>query len=564
MVKSNVTAYKLLMLTSASLLLISNMAFAEIYKWQNARGVTQYSDVPPPTNYSKVTRNELLNSLQSKDVCTLPIAKKAKSANALATNMQSGTFKSNPSPSSNNALASSNGNTQNGNGSNSARSSGSSSARSSGSSGSGSDSSGSSGGSASFSPANSDSPKSPSKLAQNDPAASNHSAKDREPAPTKPNESATKPTSPVAANKPSTTATPPAQIVAQATPIVAPPVQTVAQAAATTNTTPPTPPKPTATNVQAPNILQVALMPAVDISKNVTPAVGYSELRIQPTTEQPPIQGGAFRITCTTSHMSNDDPLVYPNQPGAAHHHTFFGNTTTNAKSDLMTFASTGNSTCNGGIMNRSAYWVPSMIDTKSNAPIVPDGSLFYYKTGDFSDAPSATITTPPKGLRMITGNAKATTADAAVGLYTCISATGTTTPWKPNIVNCAVGETMQLHIDFPQCWDGINLDSPDHKSHMSPRENVAGAPARCPSTHPVMIPEITLNINYKITVPNQTVNWRLASDNYATTSPGGYSTHADWVNGWDEKFMAGIIKNCLQKNADCHAHLLGDGRTYY
>lgn len=149
------------------------------------------------------------------------------------------------------------------------------------------------------------------------------------------------------------------------------------------------------------------------------------------------------------------------------------------------------------------------------------------------------------------------------MGLYTCITAAGST-PWQPSIVNCAVGDTMQLHIDFLQCWDGVNLDSPDHKSHMSCRENVRGAPARCPSTHPVMIPQITLNLNYKITVANQTTDWRLSSDNYATTSPGGYSTHADWVNGWDGQTMAGIVKNCLQKNVDGHAHPLCEGRVFY
>ena len=321
---------------------------------------------------------------------------------------------------------------------------------------------------------------------------------------------------------------------------------------------------PIVTPVVLPPMPPMSFMPFVDRSKNVIPAVGYSDLRIMPTTEQPLAgQDGAVRVVCAVSHMSNDDPLVYPNQPGAAHHHTFFGNTTTKASSDLMTFSSTGNSTCNGGIMNRSAYWVPSMIDTSSNTPIKPDGILFYYKTGDFGAMPTVTITPPPKGLRMIAGNSKATTAAAAVGLYTCVTATGTT-PWQPNIVNCAVGDTMQLHIDFPQCWDGVNLDSPDHKSHMSYRVNSPGVPAACPATHPVMIPAITLNLNYKITVANQTNKWRLASDNYASTLPGGYSTHADWVNGWDEQTMAGIVKNCLQKNADGHAHLLCDGRTFY
>ena len=66
------------------------------------------------------------------------------------------------------------------------------------------------------------------------------------------------------------------------------------------------------------------------------------------------------------------------------------------------------------------------------------------------------------------------------------------------------------------------------------------------------------------ITKPNQTATWRLASDNYSKTLPGGYSAHADWVNGWDETVMAGIIKNCINAKRDGHSHLLCDGRTLY
>ena len=43
-----------------------------------------------------------------------------------------------------------------------------------------------------------------------------------------------------------------------------------------------------------------------------------------------------------------------------------------------------------------------------------------------------------------------------------------------------------------------------------------------------------------------------------------GYSGHADWVNGWDEKVMAGVVKNCLNAGRDCHSFLLGDGTTLY
>ena len=327
-------------------------------------------------------------------------------------------------------------------------------------------------------------------------------------------------------------------------------------------------PTTVATNLP-PKIVQAALMPAVDISKNVPNAIGFSDLRIMPTTEQPLAgQNGAVRIPCTVSHMSNDDPLVYPNQPGAAHHHTFYGNTSTNAKSDLMSFASNGNSTCLGGIMNKSAYWVSSMIDTVTHTPIVPQSAIFYYKRG--YTVPAAFITAPPKGLRMIAGNSKAT-SEATMGQsgqYGCIPPDdGVTRPWFPwqrSIPNCAVGWTMQMNVGFPQCWDGINLDSPDHKSHMAFPDGLLPTANKCPATHPIAIPNISVNFNFKITQLNQTKTWRLASDNYDNTQPAGYSAHADWVNGWDETIMKSIVTNCLQKDLDGHAHLLCDGRTFY
>lgn len=296
---------------------------------------------------------------------------------------------------------------------------------------------------------------------------------------------------------------------------------------------------------------QTSFMPSVDISKNMTPVAGSSVLRIFPTSEKPSAGdegGGQFRISCPPSHMSNDDPIVYPNQPGASHHHTFFGNTSTDAKTNPATLSTTGNSTCNGGIMNRSAYWVPSMIDTSTKTPIKPTKILVYYKTEDPSK-----VTVPPKGLRMIAGNSKATTPQDDYTRFTCNEVYAT---HKPNIPACKQGDTVEALLSFPNCWDGKNLDSPDHKSHM------AYSSGSCPATHPVRIPEITFNVYYAATAAAGTANWRLASDNY-TGGTGGNSWHGDWMNGWDETFLTGIVNNCLRKAVDCHAHLLGDGRMF-
>jgi hypothetical protein len=333
----------------------------------------------------------------------------------------------------------------------------------------------------------------------------------------------------------------------------------------------PTPvPTPTPTPVPAPSptpapsgtIIQQGLMPAVDTSKNITPLIGYSDLRIRPSGEQPRNSDvGAFRIQCNVSHMNNDDPMVFPNIQNATHHHTYYGNTSTKFDSDLMNLSNVGNSTCDGGRMNRSAYWHPTMIDARTNAPVLPQGNkaMFYYKTGYNGVAPSQ-VTPPPKGLRILTGNPKATASGEAQNIrYACIYSTGYASPRTNHIQNCAVGEKMQLEVTFPQCWDGKNLDSPSHKDHMAFAQN------GCPSSHPVPIPEITLNMNFDITEPNQARNWRLSSDNYAFNgSNAGYSGHADWVNGWDEAIFAGVVRNCLNPSKDGHAHLLCDGRMFF
>ena len=297
-------------------------------------------------------------------------------------------------------------------------------------------------------------------------------------------------------------------------------------------------------------------LPYVNLSLVPPPDVGTPLLMVKATTEIAPAAVGgvsSFRIQCRPSHMANNDPIVFPGKPGASHHHTFFGNTTADAFSTNATLTAAGNSTCDGGIMNRSSYWVPSMIDTATGAPIKPLYILVYYKSNP------ATVTVPPPGLRMIVHGSANPKGPAGPydrkNRYTCNQVYETRQEY---IANCASGQTLDWMLVFPQCWDGKNLDSPDHVSHMAFKQSGV-----CPSTHPVEIPQVTYNVHWRVGTSG-TSKWRLASDNYPTTSPGGYSGHGDWMNGWDPVFMTGFVKNCLTANKDCHAHLLGDGRMFH
>lgn len=301
--------------------------------------------------------------------------------------------------------------------------------------------------------------------------------------------------------------------------------------------------------------------PAIDVTKIPPGNPGFSDLRIRATDENPSVSDdntGAFRISCDYSHMLFDDPIVFPGQPGESHLHMFFGNKGANAYSTTDSLVNTGESTCPGGIMNRSGYWVAPFIDTRDGTPIMSAGSIFYYKTGYFGIAPNW-IQDPPPGLRMIAGSPKATREDDGQATFECWDVNGAWTLRSNKVLNCPVGYTLHVGIEFPQCWDGVNLDSSDHKSHMA-YPNYGS----CPSTHPVAIPLITLNMSWAVKEKDAPLYWRLSSDMYDTSLPGGYSFHADWWNGWNQTILHQWNSLCNRAARDCHSHLLGNKQMFY
>jgi Domain of unknown function (DUF1996) len=282
---------------------------------------------------------------------------------------------------------------------------------------------------------------------------------------------------------------------------------------------------------------------------------GFSTLRVASTTEAPgPSDGtGAFRIVCDYSHMNFDDPIVSPGQPNASHLHTFFGNTLTNAYATASSLATTGRSTCRGGIANRTAYWVPTLLDANAN-PVIPASAIFYYKTG-YNDIGPANIKAMPGGLRMIAGN-KNSSSKQEHASWGCLETYIPDLPGSiPSASTCGgAGNHVEMFVVFPQCWNGRDLDSANHKSHLSYPVN-----GRCPQTHPVPIPEISFHIRYLIP-SSGTKGWRLASDMYSSSRTGGFSAHGDWFDGWRTDIKTMWIKNCDNAAKDCHAHLLGKG----
>lgn len=353
-------------------------------------------------------------------------------------------------------------------------------------------------------------------------------------------------------------------------------VQAPVVAAPTPTPTPTPTPVPTPTpSTSLPAAPSHYYMPDINVAKIPTGEPGSDQLRLTQTNHHPNPSGGAgeFRMNCGFSHMNFDDPIVYPGKKGAAHLHTFFGNSDTTYLSTANSLAISGNSTCQGGVANRSAYWVPAMIDTATNTPLKPAGLAVYYKGND--PRTYSFIKSPPAGLKMIAGNMLTTTTKTNYSAhYYCdpqndantdqsgISAQSSCKDhtWPDGWVSKA---SVVMVVVFPQCWDGVNLDSADHKSHMAFAGGFTTANG-CPTTHPVLIPSITYNVRYYVPAGSDTTKWRLSSDMYPNTSPGGYSGHGDWFNGWKPEVMDLIVKKCLVSRMDCGSNSLPDGRDMW
>lgn len=290
--------------------------------------------------------------------------------------------------------------------------------------------------------------------------------------------------------------------------------------------------------------------------------VGFSEVRVNTSGGGEPENSrdgtGNFRTRCTLSHYGFNDPIVYPGQPGRSHLHAFLGNTSTDAYTTGQNIRSKGGSTCRGGTANLSSYWIPALIDTTTNLPVNFEESNIYYKSA-YKGIQPRQVNAIPTGLVMLAGDANNTTPDPWTAPY----------EWKchnmpypsnrgPSIpASCPPGDQLELSIFFPQCHDGVNLDSPDHKSHMA-----YGNGQGCPASHPVALPEVSFHILWPVPADGSTRNWRLSSDTYS--GPAGYSAHADFMMGWDPAIAARWTAGCVIGAKDCGSHQLSGGWSIY
>jgi uncharacterized protein DUF1996 len=240
--------------------------------------------------------------------------------------------------------------------------------------------------------------------------------------------------------------------------------------------------------------------------------------------------GSNFGVACPFSHTLPDDPIVYPRKPGASHQHDFFGNRSTNAFSTARTL--TKDTTCTLP-EDASSYWTPAVYLGGERVTARRMTAYYYPSVDDLQ-----TIVPIPRGLKMVT-----------TGTYSWVC---TGPGWYVRLDDprtpptCPDGMHVVLRVRFPSCWNGHDLDSADHRSHMAfPKQGT------CPATHPVPFPTLVMAVHY-----------RTEGGALVTAPPEHPSVpHADFFSFWDQWMQQWLIDHCLKTGRRCgNAAYLGSG----
>ncbi|PSK36616.1 WSC domain-containing protein 2 [Elsinoe australis] len=298
-----------------------------------------------------------------------------------------------------------------------------------------------------------------------------------------------------------------------------------------------------------------------------------------------------WRMPCRSrTGLARLDPLVYPGEI-ADHSHAIHGGGNFGMDVKATDLKNSDCTSC-GVTQDKSAYWTPSLHFMYPNGTtvVVPQvgGMLAYYLLYGNNYDGSGKITAFPDGFQMLAGDmnlrnfssdlpvpdpptyqwtadmkTEAALRQKAVG-FNCMNYQRAPEPtlyrhFLPDKTyldaNCADG--IRLELMFPSCWNGKDLDSRDHKSHVAyPSFVMTG---ECPEGYDTKLPSMLFETIWNTNAFNGIDGQFMLSNG----DPTGYGYHGDFMMGWDSvDFLQQAVDTCTNLSGNIQDCPLFDIQT--
>ncbi|MET7689519.1 DUF1996 domain-containing protein [Streptomyces sp. NPDC005483] len=300
-------------------------------------------------------------------------------------------------------------------------------------------------------------------------------------------------------------------------------------------------------------------------------AADYADINSAPPAAQaPPAQGDASRGTFVTSCgvnanglFNSDNVIVAPGVSNGAHHfHDYVGNQSNTAFASDQDLANAQTSCADQG--DKSTYYWPVIRlqnGTQEKDAAKPGGGIEGNAgqivtpkevTLTFVGNPRSKVTAMPRLLRIITGDAKAF-VNGTANANASWSCTGfEDRQLKDKYPLCPQGSDVVRTFKFQSCWDGRNIDSANHRTHVAFAQN----DGTCPEGFQA-IPQLVQRIVYGVDAPSLNDGGRttplFAVDSFPEQLHKPVTDHGDFINVFDENLMNEMV-GCINDGRKCGA----------
>ncbi|MFI7413924.1 DUF1996 domain-containing protein [Streptomyces sp. NPDC049627] len=300
-------------------------------------------------------------------------------------------------------------------------------------------------------------------------------------------------------------------------------------------------------------------------------AADYVDIKaVQPNVQNPAPQSDASRGTFVTSCgvnknglFNSDNVIVAPGVSNGAHHfHDYIGNQSNTAFASDEDLANAETSCVDQG--DKSTYYWPVLRlqnGTQEQDAAKPGGGIEGNAgeivtpkdvTLTFVGNPRSKVTEMPRLLRIITGDAKAF-VNGTANANASWSCTGfEDRQLKDKYPLCPQGSDVVRSFRFQSCWDGQNIDSANHRTHVA----FAAADGSCANGFKA-IPQLVQRIVYDVDAPSLQDGGRttplFAVDSFPEQLHKPVTDHGDFINVFDEDLMGQLV-DCINEGRKCGA----------